>query len=126
MSLFAVSITSVKFQYELLWWTIVGVNWFNVVSHVFLDRYCSFCTTRSFFSILENKLIGYAGGYTLIAVVPLIGYADGYTLIAVVLLIGYADGYTLIAIVLLISLIMQGPSVPHNLYSPLSISVERS
>ena len=34
------------------------------------NRYCSSCTNRSFFSILENKLIGYANDSTLMAVVP--------------------------------------------------------
>ena len=37
---------------------------------VFWARCCSFCTRRNFFSILENKLIGYADDSTLIAVVP--------------------------------------------------------
>ena len=45
----------------------------NVVSGVpqgsVLARYCSSCTLRSF-SILENKLIGYAHDSTLMAVVP--------------------------------------------------------
>ena len=36
---------------------------------VFLARYCSSCTLRSF-SLLENKLIGYADDATLMAVVP--------------------------------------------------------
>ena len=35
-----------------------------------LGHYCSSYTPRSFFSILENKLIGYADDSTLIAVVP--------------------------------------------------------
>ena len=33
-------------------------------------RYCSYCTLQSLFSILENKLIGYADDSTLMAVVP--------------------------------------------------------
>ena len=37
---------------------------------MFWARYCSFCTLRSFFSILENKLIGYTDDSTLMAVVP--------------------------------------------------------
>ena len=37
---------------------------------MFLAHYCSYCTPRSFFSILENKLIGYADDSTLMAVVP--------------------------------------------------------
>ena len=37
---------------------------------MFWARYCSSCTLRSFFSILENKLIGYADDSTLMAVVP--------------------------------------------------------
>ena len=46
----------------------------NVVSRVpqavFWVRYCSSCTLQSFFSILENKLIGYSDDSTLTAVVP--------------------------------------------------------
>ena len=46
----------------------------NVVSGVLqgsvLARYCSSCTPRSYFSILENRLIGYADDSTLIGVVP--------------------------------------------------------
>ena len=37
---------------------------------VFWERYCSSCTLRSFFSILENELIGYADDSTLMAIVP--------------------------------------------------------
>ena len=37
---------------------------------VFWARYCSPCTLRSVFSILENKLIGYADDSNLMAVVP--------------------------------------------------------
>ena len=37
---------------------------------VFLARYCSSCSLRNSFSILENKLIGYADDSTLMAVVP--------------------------------------------------------
>ena len=36
----------------------------------FCARYCFSFTPRGFFSILENKLIGYADDSTLIAVVP--------------------------------------------------------
>ena len=41
---------------------------------MFLARYCSSCTRRSFFSILENKLIGYSDDSTLMAVVPSPGF----------------------------------------------------
>ena len=40
---------------------------------MFWARYCSSCTPRSFFSILEYKLIGYADDFTLIDVVPSTG-----------------------------------------------------
>ena len=47
---------------------------FNVLSRVpqgsVLARYCSSCTLRSIFFSLENKLVGYADGSTLMAVVP--------------------------------------------------------
>ena len=36
-------------------------------------RYCSSCTTSELFSILENKLIGYADDSTLMVVVPSTG-----------------------------------------------------
>ena len=53
---------------------VVGVNWLMLFQEsrraVFWARYCSFCTPRSFFSILENELIGYADDSTLMAVVP--------------------------------------------------------
>ena len=62
-----------QIDHSTLWWMVVGVNWlmlFQESSAVFCARYCSFCTLRSFFSILENKLIGYADDSTLMAVVP--------------------------------------------------------
>ena len=37
---------------------------------MFWAHYCSFWTPQSFFSILENNLIGYADDSTLMAVVP--------------------------------------------------------
>ena len=37
---------------------------------MFWAHYCFFCTLQSFFSILENKLIGYADDGCLMAVVP--------------------------------------------------------
>ena len=37
---------------------------------MFWARYCSSCTLQSLFSILENKLIGYADDSSLMAVVP--------------------------------------------------------
>ena len=53
---------------------VVGVNWLMLceecIRAVFWARYCSFCTLRSFFCILENKLIGYADDSTVMAVVP--------------------------------------------------------
>ena len=46
----------------------------NVVSGVpqglFWVRSCSSCTLQSFFSIVENKLFGYADDSTLMTVVP--------------------------------------------------------
>ena len=54
-----------------------GVNWLTSCQEcrraVFWAHYCSSCTPRSSFSILENKLIGYADDFTLIAVVPSTG-----------------------------------------------------
>ena len=50
----------------------VGVNWLMLFQDcrraVFWARYCSFCALQSFFSILENKVIGYADDSTLAAV----------------------------------------------------------
>ena len=40
---------------------------------MFCAHYGSSCTFRTFFSILENKLIGYADDSTLMAVVPSLG-----------------------------------------------------
>ena len=56
---------------------VVEVNWLTLYQEcrraVFWARYCSSCTLQSFFSILENKLIGYADDSTLMAVVPFPG-----------------------------------------------------
>ena len=53
---------------------VVEVNWLMLYQEyhraVFWARYCSSCTRQNFFSILENKLIGYADDSTLTAVVP--------------------------------------------------------
>ena len=58
----------------MLWLSVVGVNWLTSCQEfrrvVFWAHYCSSYTPRSFFSILENKLTGYADNSTLIAVVP--------------------------------------------------------
>ena len=58
----------------MFWWMDVAANWSTLCQEcrraVFWARCCSFCTHRNFFSILENKLIGYADDSTLIAVVP--------------------------------------------------------
>ena len=52
----------------------VGVNWLTSCQDyrmaVFWAHYCPSYTPLSFFSILENKLIGYADDSILIAVVP--------------------------------------------------------
>ena len=62
-----------QIDHSTLWWMVIGVNWLMLFEEcrraVFSARYCSFCTLRNFFSILENKLIGYADDSTLIAVV---------------------------------------------------------
>ena len=56
----------------MLWWTLVGVYWLTSCQKChragFWASYCSTCTPRSVFSILENKLIGYADDYILIVV----------------------------------------------------------
>ena len=56
---------------------VVGVNWLTLYHEchraVFWARYCSSKYTSELFSILENKLIGYADVSTLMAVVPLPG-----------------------------------------------------
>ena len=44
---------------------------------MFWACYCSSCTLRSFFSILENNLIGYADDSTLMVVVPSPGIRVG-------------------------------------------------
>ena len=57
----------------MLWWMVVGEKLVNVLSGV---PQCSvlgpllFLYTSGLFSILENKLIGYADDSTLMAVVP--------------------------------------------------------
>ena len=56
------------------WWMVVVANWFNVVSGVpqgsVLGQQLFFLSTAEFFSIVENKLCGYADDSTLVAVVP--------------------------------------------------------
>ena len=53
---------------------VVGVNWLTLYQEycrvVIWARYCPSWTLASFFSILVNKLIGYAYDSTLMAVVP--------------------------------------------------------
>ena len=49
-----------QIDHSTLWLTVVGVNWLTS---------CQWLTSE-LFSILENKLIGYADDSTLIAVVP--------------------------------------------------------
>ena len=44
---------------------------------VFWARYCSSCTIRSFFFILENKIICYSDDSTLMAVVPKVYITTG-------------------------------------------------
>ena len=56
----------------MLWWTLVVLNWLNVVSEVphgpLLLLFLLY--TSELFTILENKLIGYADDPTLMGVVP--------------------------------------------------------
>ena len=63
-----------QIDHSTLWWTVVWVNWLTSCQEcrrpVFWALYCSSCTPRRFFSIVENKLIGYADSSTLVAVVP--------------------------------------------------------
>ena len=58
-----------------LWLTVVGVNWLTLCqeclrSVFWAHYYSSYIYTSELFSVLENKLIGYADDSTLIAVVP--------------------------------------------------------
>ena len=50
-----------QIDHSTLLWTVVAVNWLTLYQEcsraVFRARYFSFCTSRSFFSILENELI---------------------------------------------------------------------
>ena len=48
-----------------LWWMVVVVNWLTLCQEFILYTWPS-----ELFSILENKLIGYADDFTLLAVVP--------------------------------------------------------
>ena len=61
--------------HSTLWWTLVNLLTSNQQCRraVFWARYCCSYTTRSFFSIMENRLIGYADDSTVIAVVPFPG-----------------------------------------------------
>ena len=63
-----------QIDHSMLWLTVVGVNWLTSCQEcrraAFWAHYCSSYTPLSLFSILENKLIGYADDSTLIAVVP--------------------------------------------------------
>ena len=56
------------------WWMVVVANWLTWCQgcprEVFWARSCSFCTLEELFSIVENKLCGYADDSTLVAVVP--------------------------------------------------------
>ena len=64
---------------------VVEVNWLTLYQDchmaVFWASYCSSCTLGEFFSILENKLIGYANDSTLMAVVSSPGVAVAESLI---------------------------------------------
>ena len=66
--------SSYQIYRRMLWWTVVGVNWSTSCQEchrtVFWAHHCSSCTPQNFFSILENQLIGYVDGSTLIAIVP--------------------------------------------------------
>ena len=61
-------------DHKKLWWMVVKVNWFNVVSGVpqgsVVGPLLFFLYTSELFSILENKLIVYDDDSTLMAVVP--------------------------------------------------------
>ena len=50
-----------------VWWILVGVNWLMSCQEcrraVFLANCCTSCTPQSFFSILQNQLIGYADDF---------------------------------------------------------------
>ena len=56
---------------------VVVANWLTwcqgCLREVFWARSCSSYTLQSFFSIVENKLCGYADDSTLVAVVPSLG-----------------------------------------------------
>ena len=70
LSILTVSIKSITARYG----GVVSMNWLTSCREcrraVFWVRYCSYCscTLRTFFSILENKLIGYDEDFTLAVV----------------------------------------------------------